>query len=153
MKITYGGLVIFDHALGDGSALSDLDGTIERIVAVVPKARGAQPYIGSRDNRTTQLSFSVSRPNADPGAALAALFLEEAAVLTGRTLRLAHGTVAVQIDGELQSLGLRHHGSRSFHAYRFIGGNPTLAGSTIGDGDDTLVDDDGTVVTDDPPES
>jgi hypothetical protein len=134
MRITIAGHVVFDHADTLGASLDDTAGTIARTLQQIRPMRGASARSKDRGLKSTELRFTVIRPNTAEDAMIQALFALEAAIDVDGDLVLTstNGAIVVTIPGNLQSLGFRHMGTRSFHDYAFTGGAPVITGTPSG---------------------
>lgn len=124
MKVSIGDAILYDSSDGSGAALSGLDGIIRREVQEDALVDAVEPFIKDRGNKTAPVSFTVVRANADVEAALVAMFEDEGDIPIDTPLIIRHGATVITIAGTLESVRVRHTGSRSFHDYTFRGGRP-----------------------------
>lgn len=127
-----GSVTLFDHADGTGAALYDKSGLIGRAIDELRHIDAAELTTRFRGNKATQLKFSIARPVASEVDLLVALFGHEATIPENQALLFisTDGTQVVAIPGNLQTVGMRHVGTRVFFDYAFLGGRPLVIDPT-----------------------
>jgi hypothetical protein len=126
VKITVGDFTLYDDADGRWT-LSDISGSIARLLQEIAPIRAAAVKIKPRGMKRTDFSFTVSRPHDDEADTFAELLAHETqiplrGVIAIEVRRSDGGSRTYYIDGCVESVVFRPQGRRTFHTYKIIGG-------------------------------